>query len=55
MGTRNTADQQREYNRVAEERRRKAGYRRHTVIVHDDDWPKVQQLATQLRQRREQS
>jgi hypothetical protein len=53
MGTRNTPEQQREYNRAAEARRRKAGYRRRTIIVHKADWPAVKRLSDELRQKRE--
>lgn len=53
MGARNTLDQQREYNRAAEHRRRKAGYRRRTYIVHDDDQAQVKRLVDHLRQQRE--
>lgn len=53
MGTRNTPDQQREYNRAAEQRRRKAGFRRRTYIVHDEDQAQVKRLVDKLRERRE--
>lgn len=55
MGTRNTLDQQREYNRAARERDRKAGWRLKQVKVHIDDWPQVKRLADQLRCQRKQA
>jgi hypothetical protein len=53
MGARNTPDQQREYNRAARERDRKAGYRLRQIKIHDQDWPAVKQLADALRKKRE--
>lgn len=53
MGARNTNAQQREYNRAAEERRRKAGFRRRTYIVHDEDQAQVKRLVDTLRAQRE--
>jgi hypothetical protein len=52
MGARNTPEQQREYNRAARERDRKAGYRLRQIKVHEEDWPQVKRLADQLRAKR---
>lgn len=55
MGIRNTPAQQRAYNATSEERRKAAGFERHGVIVHKDDWPKVRALVAELRRKREDS
>jgi hypothetical protein len=52
MGARNTLKQQREYNRAARARDRKAGYKLRQIKVHDDDWPQVKDLAERLKAKR---
>lgn len=55
MGIRNTPAQQRAYNAQSERRRKAAGFERHGIIVHRDDWPRVKALVDELRRQREDS
>jgi len=52
MGTRNTPEQQRAYVEQARERQRRAGLKRRELLAHDEDWPKIRQLAEQLKAKR---